>query len=356
MRRVCLQVHCALVAGQGDETLLVILLGLALHAHQADALVLCGLAERLDDLTHIELADRLAALHRHALGHGNDGRAHVTTPKLVQEVLLLDLAGAAGVHAAEGGLELVLGEHGVLVLAELRQTLAEGQELGLGHDAALAQLLEEVLWRLGGLLHVRLDRVHGVRQEDGRRQVLLVAGQGRGDLGGHVELLLERLNHVGGVLQQPLGHELVLLVPQQALLLVQVALDLRELVQHLADLGEHRGVRGDALGIALAVQQQVPHAGQDALRLRLCGAGLLASALHGLGRHICAALHEGRRGLCGGRHLLLHLRDLLGRLALDGGGLPLGHPFLRLAQLLGHGVKPGLVLREALLRALEGVL
>mmetsp|Transcript_3531 Transcript_3531/g.10285 ORF Transcript_3531/g.10285 Transcript_3531/m.10285 type:complete len:785 (-) Transcript_3531:3224-5578(-) len=102
--RVGLEVDGALVARQGDITLLAVLLCLGLHAQDAEALVLAGLVQGLNDLIDVDLAEGLSTLHRKVVRHRDHGGADEPTPELVRELVFGDLLAVAARRAHEGGL------------------------------------------------------------------------------------------------------------------------------------------------------------------------------------------------------------------------------------------------------------
>mmetsp|Transcript_410 Transcript_410/g.1823 ORF Transcript_410/g.1823 Transcript_410/m.1823 type:complete len:366 (+) Transcript_410:1920-3017(+) len=279
-----------LVALQGDVALLAIFLRLRLHSEDAQVWFFLWFVQRLDYFVQLQFADSLPTLHRKAVRHRDRSRDEELEPKLLLELLVLDLTLGLRVDVLEDRLELVVGEQGSIFLLQLGYGFQERQELRLRHRLCLVTHHgEQVLLGLLGNRHVLLQRRHNLSQPDECREALpLLGNQRRSDRHGIGQLLLHSLHVVSGILDQSLRDELVLLIPKPADLRVELALCGIHSKDHLDELRLDvlRGRVGP--GLPLLRSQQLPGLVDGFLRGRLRGAGLLASGLHGLRRHVAA--------------------------------------------------------------------
>mmetsp|Transcript_5306 Transcript_5306/g.12020 ORF Transcript_5306/g.12020 Transcript_5306/m.12020 type:complete len:402 (+) Transcript_5306:1503-2708(+) len=173
--RVIFQVDCALVAGKGDPSLSIIPVGLGLHAQDAQGLILGGFLHGIQNLSDIHLANGLPALDRKLVSHRHNSSAHVPAAELVDELLLGDLPAAGSVDSLEGGLELGLGEEGILLLTQLWQLCREFGETGLCDLWCLFADLQEEGVGVNRLLgHMLLQGIVDVCQVNGSHKVLLL--------------------------------------------------------------------------------------------------------------------------------------------------------------------------------------
>mmetsp|Transcript_102600 Transcript_102600/g.313756 ORF Transcript_102600/g.313756 Transcript_102600/m.313756 type:complete len:677 (-) Transcript_102600:1987-4017(-) len=350
------EVHRAAGAGHRDVALLAVLLGPGLDPQHAQVGLFGRHLGLLHDLVDVQLAHGLAAFDRQRVGHGDGAVDQEARPEMLQEVLLVKLAGTFAVHAFERRLQLLLRQHGVLLVRQLRELRHERDVLRLRHALLLADLLEQSLHLPRRVRGVQPERRDGVTQAHAGAEPAVVRGERRGDLLGLLAQGLQLLDHVGGVLEQSVRHEPVLLLAEQGLLLIEVHLGLRQPGEQGRDDLRHRRVGGgDDLRVALQALQVRLRLGRGARRLVLRGAGLLASGLHGLGREL-APRDQRLRCLYGRGDLLLEGGDLGLGLALHGGHLALGHAPLHLAHLLRGGVEPRLQPRKLLGRRLRSSL
>mmetsp|Transcript_130913 Transcript_130913/g.407106 ORF Transcript_130913/g.407106 Transcript_130913/m.407106 type:complete len:929 (-) Transcript_130913:763-3549(-) len=334
-----LDVDRATIANHGDETRLVGVEDLALHARHARGLLQLGVPQRLQHVLWLDLRDGRARRDLEAIRHGDTLHADVARREDALERGKADRALSVRLQVLEDSKSPLLGDSQLLLVQGRGQALEVGEEgllwhLAIGLPADLTEdgvggevLLTHVVPQAGRqLLHAGCDK----------EALATLVQERRAELRGLLDLLLQTLDHLAGLCEKLLGRDLLLPVTDSRLGLGDLHAGVREprlqLLQRL-----HLG--GRALGILLPGRDEdtrLVHLLIEALEL---GQELRAEFVRLLDRHFLhLALAEGLDGLCQSLALRLDRVDLHGRLLHLGGLLPALGVLAELAQLAGGGI------------------